>query len=464
VPTNAKILQTVLPTVSLKPSSLDSLQTDSPTVSRKPSNILTASTEPAEPTIKHQSTRPSVSMTPSHGSFLAYPAQTMTSFSPTVSLNPSDINGMTTSVPTNAKLLQTDLPPLSLQPSSLDVLQTDSPTISRKPSNVLTASVQTKKIHQSSHLSVSITPSDGFILANPAQMMTSLMPTVSLTPSHTNSLITSVPTNAKILHTVLPTVSLKPSSLDSLQTDSPTVSRKPSNILTASTEPAVSTIKHQSIRPSVSMKPSDGSILANPAPMMTSFLPTVSLKPSNINGLTTSLPTNAKLLQTDLPSVSVQPSSLGLLQTDSPTISRKPSNFLKASTEPAEPTIKHQSIRPSVSMTPSDGSILANPAQSMTSLSPTVSLKPSDITGLTTSLPTNSKLLQTDLPSISLQPSSLDLLQTDSPTISRKPSNFLKASAEPTIIHQSSNPSVRNNWLRVGGLLETRYNKLSKLE
>jgi hypothetical protein len=74
-------------------------------------------------------------------------------------------------------------------------------------------------------------------LANPAQMTTSLMPTVSLTPSHTNALITSVPTNAKILQTVLPTVSLKPSSLDLLLTDSPTASRKPSNILTALAEP-----------------------------------------------------------------------------------------------------------------------------------------------------------------------------------------------------------------------------------
>jgi hypothetical protein len=50
-------------------------------------------------------------------------------------------------------------------------------------------------------------------------------------------LITSVPTNAKILQTVLPTVSLKPSSLDLLLTDSPTASRKPSNILTALAEP-----------------------------------------------------------------------------------------------------------------------------------------------------------------------------------------------------------------------------------
>jgi hypothetical protein len=82
-------------------------------------------------------------------------------------------------------------------------------------------------------------------------------------------------------------------------------------------------------------------------------------------------------------------------------ICTKPSNELTAL---SEPTVIHQISCSSVHITPSNGPIIVHPDKMMRFFSPTVSLN----NALTTSVPTTTTLLQTDLACVSLKPSSLD--------------------------------------------------------
>jgi hypothetical protein len=150
------------------------------------------------------------------------------------------------------------------------------------------------------------------------------------------------------------------------------------------------------------------------------------------NTLKTSVPTRSKPMQTDLPPVSLKPSSIKTLQTDPPTISRKPSSPIKVSAKPT--IIRHQSSSPSASISPSNGSNIFW-IQLKRWLHLHIPSAWHQASQLSWQLVLQ-QVMPTNLPSFSLKPSNFELLQTNSPTISRRPSNKLTTSAEPTVSNQ----------------------------
>jgi len=248
---------------------------------------------------------------------------------------------------TKVNTMETEIPTASVRPSKMIsgiTMQTEPPIISRKPINVKAGTMHT----YSPTVSTKTSNQPETIGTTRATQK----PTSSFKPSKYTGIIQSE--TVTTMKTSPPTVSLIPfkAKAENTKNDLPPVSKNPNT--TRKTE-----------LPTTSFKPCKNWVV------MQTDTPTLSMEPSTKLLASSTYPSTDSLIPMNVPSVSLQPSSLDLLQTDSPTISRKPSNLLKAS---AEPKIIRQSSRPSIRITPSNGSNLANPAQTMTSLMPTVNL------------------------------------------------------------------------------------------